>query len=202
MTSNRYLERGEARRALVLLLVLVLLTAAVNVPFALTKIRSRTGAYPAQSEDVWLEEAAEKGWPVRTPHDRVWDAPESWTKWSGFGYREYDVRAPAPASGENGFGMMVQLVGWPMPVIEIREMWWNWNDPALQGPEPDPRPQLVPMGLVFNPLIVGGGAWVLVGLLPLLVRVGRRVRRGRRGLCVWCGFDSSGLELCPECGRA
>jgi hypothetical protein len=78
----------------------------------------------------------------------------------------------------------------------------NWNDPALQGPEPDPRPQLVPMGLVFNPLIVGGGAWVLVGLLPLLVRVGRRVRRARRGLCVWCGFDSSGLELCPECGRA
>ncbi|MEZ6164845.1 MAG: hypothetical protein R3B67_10460 [Phycisphaerales bacterium] len=201
MKIERYLRRGEVRGALIILLVLVLLAAAVNVPFAITKIRSRTGTFPTRSVDLDGPEAAAKGWPARTPHNRVWDEPDSWTMWSGFGIREYDVRSPSRNPGENGFSMSVQFLGWPTAVIEIKQMWWNWGDPSLNGPESDPRPQLVPLGLVLNPVLVGGGAWVLLGLLPLAVRVTRRVVRIRRGRCPWCGFDASGLEVCPECGR-
>jgi hypothetical protein len=66
--------------------------------------------------------------------------------------------------------MQAQHLGWPLPVIELKQMWWNWNDPTLNGPEPDPAPTLMPAGLLINPLLLGGGVW-LVTVLPAAVFV-------------------------------
>lgn len=196
----RLIKASEIRWLLWALVVLVLLAAVVNVPFAITKIRSRTTPWPVQHEQLDGPEATAKGWPVSTPHDRVWAEPESRSSWSAFAYEEFHVSSPNPESGANGFGMEVQRLGWPLAVVEIRQMWWDWGDPALEGPEPDPRPQLVPTGLVFNPLIVGGSLWLVLCVLPMAARVMRRGVRGRSGRCVWCGFEVEDLEVCPECG--
>ena len=79
-------------------------------------------------------------------------------------------------------------------------MWWAWEDPALDGPESDPRPMLIPMGVVFNPLIIGIPAWLVLCVPPVLVRAAIRVVRGQRGVCAWCGYEVQSLEICPECG--
>jgi hypothetical protein len=202
MRILKLIKPSEVRLLLVSLVVLVLLAAAMNVPFAITKMRSRSTPVGMKWEQHEGADAAARGWPVSTPHRRVWDAPESWSRWSGFGYEEFHVSSPTPAPGVNGFSMQVQRLGWPLAVVEIRQMWWDWNDPALDGPEPDPRPQLVPTGLVLNPLMMGGGLWLVLCVLPMAVRVARRVVRRRRGRCAWCGFEVQALAVCPECGVA
>lgn len=202
MRILKLIKPSEVRLLLVSLVVLVLLAGVVNVPFAVTKIRSRTTAQPMERTHHNGPEAATRGWPVSTPHQRVWVEPQSWSRWSAFGYEEFHVSSPSPEPGVNGFSMQVQRLGWPLAVVEIRQMWWDWNDPALDGPESDPRPLLVPTGLVFNPLMVGGALWLVLCVLPLAARVMRRGVRGRRGRCVWCGFEVEGLEVCPECGVA
>jgi hypothetical protein len=85
-----------------------------------------------------------------------------------FGVRVYNVvsRAETP----NGVYMQAQHLGWPLPVIELKQKWWNWNDSALNGPEPDPAPTLMPAGLLIIPLLLGGGVW-LVTVLPAAVFV-------------------------------
>ena len=201
MGIRTYIRSCEIRWLLVSLLVIVLLAAMVNVPFAMTKIRSRTAARPADSLRYDGPEAAQRGWPSRTPHDVAWAAPNYRLEWSGFAYREFDVRSPSPEAGVNGFSMTSQRLGWPLPAVELKQMWWDWDDPALEGPEPDPRPQLVPLGVVANPLLVGVPLWVLLFGLPYLIVLARRIVRARRGRCAWCGFEMGDSELCPECGR-
>ncbi len=202
MGIRTYIRSREARWLLVSLLVIVLLAAMVNVPFALTKIRSRTAARPPNPRVYDGREAAQRSWPSRTPHDVAWSDPNYRMEWSGFAYREFDVRSPSPEAGVNGYSMTTQLLGWPLPVIELTQMWWDWNNPTLDGPEPDPRPRLVPLGLVANPLLVGVPLWALLFGLPYLIVLARRVVRVRRGCCAWCGFEMGDSELCPECGRA
>ncbi len=173
----RFIKASELRWLVGSLVVLVLIAASINVPFAITRIRSRTGKRPGQSLYFRGAEAGARGWPAKTPHDRPWTGPTSITAWSSFGYREYDARVPNPTENMNGFSMEVQHLGWPFPVIEIKQMWWNWDDPALQGPEPDPRPTLMPLGLVVNPLLVVTPVWFLLFLLPLALIMARRATR-------------------------
>lgn len=184
------------------LMVLVLLCASINVGFALTKMRSRTGLYAPQQISVEGPEAASMGWPSATPHQHAWPPPESLTRWSSFGFVESHAYKSNAEPGRNGYSMQVQHLGWPMPVIELKQMWWDWDDPALQGPESDPRPMLIPTGLVANPILVGVPLWLIVCASPVLILWVRRYLRARKGLCAWCGFEIEDQSLCPECGRA
>lgn len=194
------IRRCEVRWALVALVVIVLLAAAVNVPFALTRMRPTSGAFPPATVFLDGQEAAAKGWPSSTPHDVAWSAPEDWQLTPAFGFRRYWVSAPALKDGGGNFLMDVQHLGWPLPAIEVKQMWWDWGDPRLSGPESNPAPALVPLGVVVNPVLVGVPVWVVCVLLPMTVVVLRRVVRARRGRCAWCGFDTRGLKICPECG--
>lgn len=200
MQAIRYLRRSERRTLVVSLLLILLCLAAINVPYAVTKIRSRTGAWPVVSSDVRGPAAAVLGWPSSVPHDRPWSKPSYHITHKAFGFREYDVRADPTNEGVNGFSMSVQKLGWPLPVIEIKQMWWDWDDPSLKGPEPDPRPSLVPLGLVANPVLVGLPVWLLLVVAPLMLILTRRVYRARGGDCAWCGYAEVGDGVCPECG--
>jgi len=125
---------SEHRRLWGTLVLILLLLAAVNVPFAVTKIRSRMGQHAVQVVSARDADAAGRGWVARTPQADPWPAPESWSKRVRFGHREYDIRWSNPDPNANGFSMSVQHLGWPLPVIEIKQMWWDWNDPALGNP--------------------------------------------------------------------
>ncbi len=60
--------------------------------------------------------------------------------------------------------------------------------------------------LPFRPIWIGfagntvlfSGAWGVLFLAPFLLRASSR---RRRGLCVECGYDMSGVNECPECGK-
>jgi hypothetical protein len=209
MQTVRIIRRSERRVLGVSLVLMLLLMAAVNVPFAVTRIHARMTPPPTHAVFFQGVAAGGQGWPARFPPEHVWPAPESLTVRRTFGVRIYDARTAPPASGGNGFSMSVQHLGWPLPVIEIKEMWWDWNDPALGdpangGPEPDPRPRLMPLGFAFNPVLVGVPLWLVLLVAPVaIVRMHRRrlARRWtRRGACPRCGYAEVGQGVCPECG--
>ena len=146
-------------------------------------------------------EAAGKDWVVSTPHETEWPPPESWVMSASFGYRHYDIRASGTEPGKNGFSLDATLLGWPLPVIEHKQMWWDWGNPSLSGPEPDPAPKLLLRGLIGNPLLIGTLVFVPLVLTPYALIVARRAWRTRGGDCPWCGYELRDLDRCPECGR-
>lgn len=180
-------------------LLCVAVAAAINVPLAVILIRSRSTPRPRMSiprADI------PKRWPAATPHSRPWTEPTSWDEGGAFGYRGWNVISASTQPGQNGFQMQLEQMGWPFPVIEIKQMWWDWDDPALKGPENDPRPTLVIAGLILNPLLLGTGAFVVLDL-PLFVTFARRRRRRARGECMHCGYPiRTPSPICPECGNA
>ena len=182
------------------LLILVLVAAAVNVPFAVARLRSRTGKRPS-NRLILQGPAAARPWPAATPHWQPWPTPNQFEEYRAFGIREYQVHAPGATAGQNGFQMEVQMTGWPLPVLEQKQMWWNWNDPKLKGPEPDPALLLRPDGLVFNPVILGTAAFVcLVGPHAAFIVLRRALRR-KLGCCIDCGYQiRTDSKKCPECG--
>jgi len=139
-------------------------------------------------------------WPAATPHSKPWPPPENWSQGSAFGCSVFDVRTNSKETGKNGFSMVVQQTGWPLPVIEQKQMWWDWNDPTLSGPKNDPAPTLMLRGLVLNPIILGGGAWVVLVLPWILAIAATRRWRHRRGRCVHCGYPVGVNAVCTECG--
>jgi hypothetical protein len=76
----------------------------------------------------------------------------------------------------------------------------DWNDPGLRGPESDPAPSLKLQGLVLNPLIVGGAAWMVLVLPWFLGIIITRWSRRRRNRCMACGYPIGTSSVCTECG--
>lgn len=124
-----------------------------------------------------------------------------------------DVRTADPALKETLFNMRVRWSGWPLPVLEQKKLWWDWDDPNLTGSvltDHDPPIRLMPVGFILNPIIVGGSIWLLAVAIFFLTVIRRRAKRSRRGLCLKCGYDLAGLLsepesnalTCPECGMA
>ena len=199
-------ERRRLRRWLVWCM---LLAAAINVPFAVSRVELVNAASPRGSSFKSVEEMPEH-WPIATPHAEPWPAPTYWNEWTGFGKWFFDVRSSNPDPNKSGFTLTLRRSGWPLPVLEQRMMWWNWDNPALKGPKSDPPMLLMPAGLILNPIIVGGGSWVLMVAAFFVLVIRRRDRRMRRGLCLDCGYDLRGLQvgsesqptICPECGSS
>jgi hypothetical protein len=201
MTSPSVLPRRSAAIALLLLLAFIMLAAAVNVPFALSRMRSRTTIM--QVPTAALEAASiPDEWPATTPHDVPWPRADDWSQGAAFGCRVFDVRTTPSSTDSNGFSMDLQLLGWPLPVIEVKQMWWDWDDPKLSGPESDPAPTLRLRGLLLNPLIVGGGAWLILVVPWLAAVIATRSWRRRHHRCMSCGYPIGTSPVCTECGEA
>lgn len=193
----KHIRAKETRLAIGALAVLVLLAAAVNVPVAvmLSVARNtpmRTGL------NVIGPEAAARGWPAATPHTQAWPEPRQRQVDSAWpGHRRVTVW------GNPTHQMQSDESGWPLPAVRNVQMWWPWNDPAWAiTAQPDPGMRLEWTGVVLNPLLVGGGLWVVLVALPLAAMNVRRASRARRGLCVSCGYPAGASDVCTECGRA
>lgn len=202
MKHRDFIRPCEVRAFWISLVLVLLALAAINVAFAVTRIQSRTAPQVPVIEGGFGVTPSRRDWVISTPHDQPWPAPTSWEKRGRFGLRVYDIRWSNPEPETNGFSLSLQHLGWPLPVLEIKQMWWDWNNPALQGPESDPRPHLIPLGLVANPVIVGVPLWLAMVVVPIGLVVIRRIWRARGGRCAWCGYELTGVAVCPECGPA
>jgi hypothetical protein len=201
MIPLRLIKEGEDRLAVVSLVLLLFLVVIVSLIFGIERLPSPRAQISGSQLDLRGPAAGVRGWPSSTPHTKAWPSPQYWVRTTRWGNWYYHVQAPNQTDKDaNGFSMQLMQSGWPMPVIERKQMWWDWDDPALKGPVPDPSIQILYGRLALNTLLLGGGLWLVVfGPLGLFV-VGRRVVWTLRGHCTFCGYDMTGLEQCPECG--
>ncbi len=203
MPGSSIIPRSAVIVSAALLLLFLLIAAAGNVPWALTFMRSRTTLSKVSTVRKDPNEMPDQ-WPIKTPHVVAWPRPASWTEGYVFGCRIYDVRSEPPMSDRNGFTLSLQHLGWPLPVIEVKQMWWDWNDPTLNGPgapESDPAPSLITSGLILNPLFIGGGAWAVLVMPWLIGIIVMRARRWRANRCLECGYPVGTSPSCTECGH-
>lgn len=202
-------ERQRLRRWLVWCF---LIAAAANVPFAVSRVELIGAGSPKGAVAKSVDEIP-AAWPIATPHAEPWPAPTSWDEGKSFGRRYFHISSRNPEPNKNGFSLLLRLSGWPLPVLEQKQMWWDWDSPLLQdvpGLDSDPPMQLMPLGLILNPIIVGSSTWALMVAVFFLTVIRRRAKRLRRGLCLQCGYDLAGLQgdshsdsiICPECGTS
>jgi hypothetical protein len=130
----------------------------------------------------------------------AWPAPEALWVDRQFGRTHYDASVRSSVVGQNGFSMSLWRWGWPLPVFEQVQMWWDWNNAALKGPEPDPALRVPWSGTQLNPLIIGGPIWVLTLGTWLTWSGTGRFRRRRQ--CMFWGYPQGTAAVCTECGRA
>jgi len=192
------IKRRERTIALAVFLTLLLIFTAANAPFAVSRIHSRTAPRAPRVLLLHDDTVGDRNWPASTPHDEPWPSPDYISLEREFGYSHYHVRGESPDS--RGFSMELERMGWPFAVLEEKRMWWDWDDPALDGPEPDPRMYVKPLGLILNPIILAGIPILVLFGPPALAVVVMRARRRRRGRCVYCAYPLDGVTICPECG--
>lgn len=100
--------------------------------------------------------------------------------------------------------------GWGATVSSdlVSRVAYRWCVPYLpQSPNSWGMASVLPLRpllpeVVLNALLYAGSAYVLYRLMALVLRKAIRFRRLRNRLCPNCGYDSSGLVACPECGFA
>lgn len=156
------------------------------------------GYWPAVPDRHWVEGS-------RFRHEHIAHHGEMW--------RDRDV---SPMEG-NQFTVIAVTSGWPMRALSkqywhertdgayrrwitgglrLPEWTWRWQGRNAYGTPIVSRPLWG--GFAVNTLFFGFLAWVFVATSGQMWRW----RRRRRGLCVKCGYDVSGLARCPECGAA
>ena len=182
----------------------ILLVAAFNVYFA-AHLANTIRHQPTSATHQERGDEVPSGWPTRTPHDDPWPAPTVSMERRGFGKSAVDVRWENPDPDTNGYSLMLRRMGWPFASLELKQWGWDWDDPALKGPSPRPPLGLVPTGLVLNPIIIGGGSYLLI-LTPFVAfTIGRRFERKRKGLCPICSrpmpITKTG-RVCDSCVSA
>ena len=185
-----------------LMLVLFIVSAALVVTIASVEWHPNQQSGIAGTGNVHKSTAAAAmPWPSSTPHPQPWPDPDSWSYTRSFGQRYYDVRSASPTNTRGSeFIMSLAQSGWPLPVLETKVMWWDWNDQSLQGYEASPPTKVLYGNLVLNAILIGICVWLIVTMPSFFIVFSKRRFWARRGRCVFCGYDIKDLEKCPECG--
>ena len=199
MARQPLIRGADLRRLAIAWLVLVLLAAVVNVPWAVSMWRWARGPM-APNQLRPRQVTGSDLWPAPTPHAGAWPPPTDWSEVREFGYTRFDVRTRSSQAGRNGYAMDVNQYGWPLPVIRDMQMWWDWNDPTLNGPIPDPPPHLLWRGVILNPLMLGTAAFVVAVVPIAIIAISRRAWRRHGGQCDQCGYPIGVSAVCTECG--
>jgi hypothetical protein len=192
--------RQDVRWLVALLLIFLLTAAAVNVPVATTFIIHRSRSLGA-SVMFNGAEAEAHGWPARTPHAKPWPLPNYWSAGQRFGTAYYHVSYAESAAASAGFSMQAEYYGWPIATLERVQYWWPSGDPSFPAIEPDPPIHIYWPGLILNPLIVGGGAYLLLVVPVAAFYLGQRIARRHANQCIHCGYPLGSWDYCTECGR-
>lgn len=134
----------------------------------------------------------------------------TWVKGRVGLFREHSIRG---IGIEDSWHVERMRAGWPLLMLEgsnyyefhatggkrataemhtVMLLQWHGNKRLWRFPL-RPLPLEVVGNLVFWTLLCGGVAWG--------VPAWRRWSRRRRGRCEGCGYPSTGVEPCPECGK-
>jgi hypothetical protein len=193
------------RKQAIIFCALVLVAAAINVPFAMTCVRPLRAPPRTALKSLRGVKAAAQSWPERWPLEHSpWPPPDSIDILEQFGWKYVNAISDAGRTkGGNGYQMTTAFYGWPLPCLSESNRWWTWDDPQLSTREnPELPVHLVWSGVLLNPLLAGAMLWLL-GVAPFLVAGYLRERR-RFGatLCAKCGYPQVPSGVCPECGTA
>lgn len=106
------------------------------------------------------------------------------------------------------------FTGWPMTAWkgEVRTdtqmtIQYRWSIPyTKRAPDFSGPAAVLPykpllLGLFVDSIVLGLPAYGVLLLAAWVMRLLRRARRHRRGLCPACGYAISDLDTCPECGE-
>jgi len=106
------------------------------------------------------------------------------------------------------------FAGWPLPAWtgEVRTdtrtaIQYRWSIPYTKlapdfwGPAAVLPFRPLWLGLFVDSIVLGLPAYGVLLLAAWVMRILRRARRRRRGLCPACGYAISDLDTCPECGE-
>lgn len=193
------------RRAILILCFLLLIAAAVNVPLAvqLQATASKHAVLTLSKSPSF--KVREQQWPAKLPEGwegpTEWPTPNLWKEKRAFGYTMLDVSYADswedPLDPDwHIYSMDIEQAGWPLPVVARHHITVDFG--RDHSSYEDWR--LRWSGVILNPLIVGGGLW-LVTVAPLtLFFVSLAHSRRRRGLCSKCGYPLGASKRCPECG--
>ena len=136
-----------------------------------------------------------------------WIKPSWQPTWALIGFLGKAELTPERVGIGNLFGHRhrverYELYGWPSSAVARRMAFWRTLPPFLEHTRAyHTHEQYLPTtpiyrGLLLNTLFYAVLWAVLLVLIPSFIRW----QRARRGGCPSCGYDTSGLEVCPECG--
>jgi hypothetical protein len=160
-------------------LVILLLVAGLGSLIAGSELMPDTREIVSNGEQESLAgpEAAAKGWPSSTPRQKPLSTPSQISIGKRFGVWQYHAYGAQPENeNDNEFFMRVEQAGWPWPVLERKDMAWEWSDPTMSGVESSPAPSVLYGGLLMNSIVLGGGAWLVFAVLGLCA-ITRRCKR-------------------------
>ncbi len=146
---------------------------------------------------------------ARHPFLEEWEVEHDFTAWVLRGIPFTDrVQYPGESKlgtlrniNERAHGWRYQIYGWPIPVLYrtcaiVRTPSGGFEHNTIRF-----RSQILPGEIVWRSFAAStalyGFSWAIV---LVFVPAGRRWLRHRRGLCINCGYDITGCEICPECG--
>jgi hypothetical protein len=201
MILTKFITKRESHLVVVALFLFLLAALFGSLVLGITTLPSYATQIKGFNLDIRGPAAGLRGWPSSTPHEQPWDTPIYWNRTTRFGQWQYSVHAAdSEKPTQRSYGMRLSQSGWPLPVIERKQMSWKRDTPSLEGPEQDPPASLLYGNLLLDALILGGGLWLAVfGPVSIFV-IWRRISRTLQGHCTFCGYDMTGFEQCPECG--
>jgi hypothetical protein len=135
-------------------------------------------------------------WPAPTSADLAWTPGR--TTMNIFAERPIEQASPR----RNNFQMQVERYGWPMPLVQHSQRWWDWDDASLVPAGKDRRAlagrylEVLWVGMLVPPIVL---ASVVVGAFAVPGVLVRRFRR-RRSRCESCGYPIGASAVCTECG--
>lgn len=134
----------------------------------------------------------------------------------------YGDRMARPRSKDWTMEVVSVVTGWPFPAMAADHLFdshganvlnngcWYTLMRGIEAGPPEPMwlnglrralpTRVLWPGFVLNTVVHAVLLAVLIGVVKWLFRRVVRFVRGRRGVCVGCGYDASGLGACPECG--
>lgn len=189
-------------------LTLTLGAALLNVVGALILLSMRESSTkgvvsPSPVINAIGPQAAAYAWPAWTPVP--WPAVHQYSEYRDeFGVSRIQVYGVAATPTKPGPSLEMKRFGWPMPVIDLTQRWWDWNDPAMLPPGKTTQDfngemtSIAWAGLMVPPLVAGSLVWLLTAGVWLLVRK----RRFGRNECEECGYPRGAGNVCTECGAA
>lgn len=197
--EGRSLARRATRAAAWALIIAAIVNVPLSVEFLLPAKWTRKPGVTLSGTN-----AAARGWPAPTPHEKAWPDPSMTTIERAFARRRtetWTVQALDRGLPPRTTHKIVDMrYGWPLKCLRRTQLWWPDNQEWRIDAEWDTGVRLDWTGVLLNPVIAAAGAWAIVFGPWGVWRAVVGWRRRRAGCCPRCGYPIGTSPVCTECG--